>query len=95
MVGYLPNYRGPLSDWTNTLDFSALTHVNLAFASVDNEADGIAIHYRQKDTPSGDDPGLADFVKKAHGSGSDGGSGSGSGSGTGTGTKVCLSVAGG
>lgn len=79
VVGYLPNYRGPLEDWTQTLDFSALTHVTLAFASVDTEACGVSIHYRQKEATSGDEPGLAEFVAKAHSSG----------------TKVCLAVAGG
>jgi GH18 family chitinase len=79
VVGYLPNYRGALSEWTRTLDFSALTHINLAFAALDTEADGLAIHYREAGAPAGDEPGLAAFVAKAHANG----------------TKVCLAVGGG
>lgn len=80
VVGYLPYYRGPLSEWSRTLDFSRLTHVTLAFASVDTEGCGVAIHYREKEATSrDDDPGLPAFVAKAHSSG----------------TKVCLAVGGG
>ena len=79
VVGYLPNYRGALSDWTRTLDFSALTHVNLAFATVEQEANGLAIHYRADGASSGEEPGLAAFVAEAHAAS----------------VKVCLAVGGG
>ena len=79
VVGYLPNWRGALSEWTRTLDFSALTHVNLAFATVETGTDGFEIHYRADGATSGDEPGLAKFIEKAH---SDN-------------VKVCLAVAGG
>jgi len=79
VVGYLPYYRGALSQWTQTLDFPALTYITLAFASVDTNGCGPEIHYREKEAKSGDDPGLPAFVAKAHESG----------------TKVCLAVGGG
>src|SRR6478735_1999034 len=68
VVGYLPSWRGALSEWTQTLDFSALTHVNLAFATLETQNDELAIHYRQ-DGGAGDEPGLAAFVAKAHANG--------------------------
>ncbi len=79
VVGYLPNYRGSLSQWARSLDFSALTHVNLAFAAVETSTDGIEIHYREQGVSSGDEPGLAAFVTEAHANH----------------VKVCLSVGGG
>jgi len=79
VVGYLPNWRGALSGWTRTLDFSALTHVTLAFATVETGTDGLEVHYRQDGATSGDEPGLAAFVEKAHAAT----------------VKVCLAVAGG
>jgi len=79
VVGYLPNWRGALSGWTRTLDFSALTHVTLAFATVETGTDGLEVHYRQDGAKSGDEPGLAAFVDKAHAAT----------------VKVCLAVAGG
>jgi len=66
VVGYLPHYRDSLSYWTSTLDFSALTHVTLAFASLDTGASDVEIHYRQQGASSGDEPGLTEFVKRAH-----------------------------
>jgi len=66
VVGYLPVYRETLSYWTSTLDFSALTHVTLAFASLDKGACGVEIHYRQKDAPPRDEPGLEAFVNRVH-----------------------------
>lgn len=78
VVGYLPNYRGTLSEWTRTLDFSALTHVDLAFAAVETGTDGLSVHYREDGVASGDEPGLAAFVAKAHANG----------------VQVCLAVGG-
>jgi chitinase len=33
VVGYLPNYSGSYADWAAKIDFSKMTHLNLAFAS--------------------------------------------------------------
>jgi len=35
VVGYLPNYSGSYSDWANRIDFTKMTHMNLAFAKAD------------------------------------------------------------
>jgi hypothetical protein len=35
VVAYLPNYRGNYSDWAASINFSKMTHLNLAFASAD------------------------------------------------------------
>ena len=33
VVGYLPNYSGSYSDWATKIDFTKMTHLNLAFAT--------------------------------------------------------------
>jgi len=66
VVGYLPNYRGALSDWAKKLDFSALTHVNLAFATIETSGGELAIHYRADGATSGEEPGLETFLTAAH-----------------------------
>jgi hypothetical protein len=33
VVAYLPNYRGSYADWAQSIDFSKMTHLNLAFAT--------------------------------------------------------------
>lgn len=33
VVAYLPNYSGSYADWANRIDFSKMTHLNLAFAT--------------------------------------------------------------
>ncbi len=57
-VAYLPTWRGALSTWATTLDFSKLTHVNIAFADV---AAGGEL--------SLEDANLCEFVNAAHASG--------------------------
>jgi chitinase len=36
MVAYLPNYAGSYSTWAQTINFSKMTHLNLAFATADS-----------------------------------------------------------
>jgi chitinase len=36
VVAYLPNYSGSYADWAKTIDFSKMTHLNLAFATSDS-----------------------------------------------------------
>jgi GH18 family chitinase len=36
VVAYLPNYNGSYADWAKSIDFSKMTHLNLAFASANN-----------------------------------------------------------
>ncbi|ATB30918.1 glycosyl hydrolase family 18 protein [Melittangium boletus] len=59
VVGYLPNWYGSYASWVGRVDFSKLTHVNLAFALGD--ANG-----RLQLAPSSD---LATFVNAAHAKG--------------------------
>lgn len=33
VIAYLPNYSGSYADWANKIDFTKMTHMNLAFAS--------------------------------------------------------------
>jgi chitinase len=35
VVAYLPNYSGSYSSWASSIDFSKMTHLNLAFATAD------------------------------------------------------------
>jgi hypothetical protein len=39
VVAYLPNYSGSFSDWATTIDFTRMTHLNLAFATA-NDSNG-------------------------------------------------------
>jgi len=39
VVAYLPNYSGSYADWAGKIDFTKMTHLNLAFASA-NDQDG-------------------------------------------------------
>ena len=55
VVVYLPQYRGSLAAWAQKLDFSLVTHIDLAFAT--SAADG---------TLSYADPALDSFVAAAH-----------------------------
>jgi chitinase len=54
-VGYLPSYRGKLSAWATSFDFSLVSYVDVCFASVD--ASG-GVSYP--------DPDLATFATAAH-----------------------------
>ncbi len=58
VVVYLPQYRGSLAAWAQKLDFSSVTHIDLAFATY--AADG---------TLSYADPALDSFVAAAHAKG--------------------------
>ncbi len=35
VIGYLPNWYGSYASWVNKIDFSKLTHINLAFVTAD------------------------------------------------------------
>ena len=37
VVAYLPNYSGSYGDWAKTIDFTKMTHLNLAFANRDGD----------------------------------------------------------
>ena len=39
VVGYLPNYSGSYADWAGKIDFTKMTHLNLAFASATGSND--------------------------------------------------------
>jgi chitinase len=39
VVGYLPNYSGSYADWAAKIDFTKMTHLNLAFASATSSND--------------------------------------------------------
>ncbi|HEY2511562.1 MAG TPA: glycosyl hydrolase family 18 protein [Polyangiaceae bacterium] len=39
VVAYLPNYSGSYADWANNIDFTKMTHMNLAFASANGSND--------------------------------------------------------
>jgi hypothetical protein len=36
VVAYLPNYAGTYATWATTIDFTKMTHLNLAFATADS-----------------------------------------------------------
>jgi chitinase len=38
VVAYLPNYNGSYGDWAGRIDFSKMTHLNLAFAKPDGNS---------------------------------------------------------
>src|SRR6185312_2877172 len=37
VVAYLPNYSGSYADWAKSIDFSKMTHLNLAFATATSQ----------------------------------------------------------
>jgi GH18 family chitinase len=39
MVAYLPNYSGSYADWAKSIDFTKMTHLNLAFATANGNND--------------------------------------------------------
>jgi len=39
VVAYLPNYSGSYADWANKIDFTKMTHLNLAFADAKDNND--------------------------------------------------------
>ena len=57
-VGYLPSYRGMLSQWATSLDFSLVSYVNVCFGAVDAAGN---VSYP--------DSGLPAFAAAAHGHG--------------------------
>lgn len=57
-VGYLPSYRGSLTNWATQLDFSLVSYVNVCFGTVDDSGN---VAYP--------DPALPAFVTAAHAAG--------------------------
>ena len=57
-VGYLPSYRGMLSTWATTLDFSLVSYIDVCFGTVDDSG-----------TVGYPDPALRAFVSAAHAKG--------------------------
>ena len=43
VVGYVPNWNGSYTTWATRLDFSKLTHINLAFANAGNGNNRISL----------------------------------------------------
>ena len=60
VVGYLPNYSGSYADWAKSIDFSKMTHLNLAFATA-NGSNGWSMGASDAD--------VAALVKAAHAAG--------------------------
>jgi GH18 family chitinase len=60
MVAYLPNYSGSYADWAKSIDFSKMTHLNLAFATA-NGSNGWDMGAPDSD--------VAALVTAAHGAG--------------------------
>ncbi|HEV8244542.1 MAG TPA: glycosyl hydrolase family 18 protein [Polyangiaceae bacterium] len=61
IIGYLPDWNGSYADWADVLDFSALTHLNLAFGNPGSGNNVIAI--------DGTDSEIAALIGAAHAKG--------------------------
>ena len=69
LVGYLPNYNGSYADWAAKLNFSKMTHLNLAFADVPACASSTCTSNDDMTFSTGDDNDIAAIVSAAHAAG--------------------------
>jgi len=69
LVGYLPNYNGTYAEWATKINFSKMTHLNIAFADVPACAASTCTSNDSMTFSTGDDGDIAAIVTAAHAAG--------------------------
>jgi GH18 family chitinase len=68
LVAYLPNYNGSYADWAKKIDFTKMTHINLAFADPPR-CSGTCTAQDDMTFSTGDDQDIGAIVSAAHAAG--------------------------